>query len=190
MGKAIDWEGIEREYRAGQLSVREIGRQFGISETAIRKKAGKSRWERDLSARVREKVRTELVRREVRKDASNDREIVSEAAARVVSLVLDHRKDIAKLRELEQKFLDELNAQPTKLYLTQFQGIIVEKEVGLTITEKSTALHNLATVQARRIQLERQAFNLEDRHDPNPGAGVKTKEERDAIVAAYSIADD
>ena len=36
---AIDWEKIEREYRAGQLSVVEIGRQHGISHTAINKRA-------------------------------------------------------------------------------------------------------------------------------------------------------
>jgi DNA-binding Lrp family transcriptional regulator len=36
---SVDWEAIEREYRAGQLSVREIARQQGLSHTAINKRA-------------------------------------------------------------------------------------------------------------------------------------------------------
>ena len=38
--KVLDWEAIEREFRAGQLSLREIGRRFGLTEGAIRKRAG------------------------------------------------------------------------------------------------------------------------------------------------------
>ena len=37
--KVIDWERVEAQFRAGQLSVREIARQHGISDKAIRKKA-------------------------------------------------------------------------------------------------------------------------------------------------------
>lgn len=37
--KPIDWTAIERDYRAGVMSNREIARWYGLSETAIRKKA-------------------------------------------------------------------------------------------------------------------------------------------------------
>ena len=30
---SVDWEAIEREYRAGQLSLREIGRTYGVTDT-------------------------------------------------------------------------------------------------------------------------------------------------------------
>jgi predicted DNA-binding protein YlxM (UPF0122 family) len=48
-----DWEAIEREYRAGQLSVREIARQYAVSEGAIRKRAKAEGWERALADVVR-----------------------------------------------------------------------------------------------------------------------------------------
>jgi hypothetical protein len=44
--KAIDWKGIEADYRAGVMSIREIARWYGISDTAIHKKAGTDGWER------------------------------------------------------------------------------------------------------------------------------------------------
>jgi hypothetical protein len=54
--RLIDWEAIEREYRAGQVTVVEIGRQHGLSHTAINKRAKRDGWTRNLADRVRKKV--------------------------------------------------------------------------------------------------------------------------------------
>lgn len=59
----IDWEAIEREYRAGQLSIREVARKHGVSDTAIRKEAKAKGWKRDLADKVRKAVREEVFRR-------------------------------------------------------------------------------------------------------------------------------
>ena len=45
--KNIDWEKIEAAYRAGRLSLREIGAEYGCSDTAIRKKAKKEEPKKD-----------------------------------------------------------------------------------------------------------------------------------------------
>ncbi|CAI0775663.1 Terminase small subunit [Serratia entomophila] len=39
-----DWAAIAREYRAGQLSIRALAEKYGISDTAIRKKAKADNW--------------------------------------------------------------------------------------------------------------------------------------------------
>lgn len=44
--KPIDWAEIERDYRTSSMSVREIARWYGITETAIRKRAKKDGWAR------------------------------------------------------------------------------------------------------------------------------------------------
>jgi hypothetical protein len=48
-----DWEAIESAYRAGALSLREIGAQYGVTEGAIRKKAKKLEWVRKAGTQVR-----------------------------------------------------------------------------------------------------------------------------------------
>lgn len=45
--KPIDWAGIERDFVAGRMSVREIGRWYEVTETAVRKKAKQAGWARD-----------------------------------------------------------------------------------------------------------------------------------------------
>lgn len=54
---AIDWEAVERDYRAGILSVREIGAKCGCTHTAINKRAKRYGWERERAARQQEPVR-------------------------------------------------------------------------------------------------------------------------------------
>lgn len=48
-----DWEAIESAYRAGVMSLRDIGAQYGVSEGAIRKKAKKLDWVRKGGTQVR-----------------------------------------------------------------------------------------------------------------------------------------
>ena len=43
---AIDWADIERDYRTGSMSVREIARWYSVSDGAIRKKAKAGGWKR------------------------------------------------------------------------------------------------------------------------------------------------
>lgn len=48
-----DWEAIESAYRAGVLSLRDIGEKYGITEGAIRKRAKKLGWVRSGGTQVR-----------------------------------------------------------------------------------------------------------------------------------------
>ncbi|MGN9452004.1 terminase small subunit [Klebsiella grimontii] len=48
-----DWEAIESAYRAGVLSLRDIGEQYGVTEEAIRKRAKKFGWVRKAGTQVR-----------------------------------------------------------------------------------------------------------------------------------------
>ena len=50
-----DWEAIESAYRAGVLSLRDIGDKYGVTEGAIRKRAKKFDWVRNSGTQVRKK---------------------------------------------------------------------------------------------------------------------------------------
>lgn len=162
--KKLDWEKIEPAYRAGQISIREIARRHGCSDKAIRMKAKKKGWQRDLTKRIQEEVRSSLVRTKVRtleETQATDKEIIETAVGVGIAIEQLQRKDIGKLRELEAKLLDELDNEPLKLYITQFKGMIVQKEIRIAVTEKASALNHLSQVMQRRIKLEREAYNLD-----------------------------
>lgn len=147
-----DWEAVEREYRAGVLSVREIAIGAGISHVAIVKMAKRKGWTQNLAGRVKEEIAKRLVTAEVTNSPSgNLREIVEAAALRSVDVVLAHRRDIARHRAIANRLDEELEAESAK-----------ETGGRLSLKERSAIFESLTRSRARVIVLERQAFGLDD----------------------------
>jgi hypothetical protein len=163
MTTGTDWEAIEKEYRAGQLSVREIARQHGVSETAIRKRAKADGWERALADKVREAVREKLVRSDGSQEGSqaqraSDRQILEGAALRGFEIVTSHRKDLTQLHGIKRVLMDRL---AMVLHGQTPEGpCLGEKESPGDLLEK------LARVTSRLVPLERQAHNLDEKDTP------------------------
>ncbi|ENQ2770515.1 TPA: hypothetical protein ACH1H3_002148, partial [Klebsiella pneumoniae] len=111
-----DWEAIETAYRAGVMSLREIASQHGISEGAIRKRAKRDDWSRDLNAKVKERaddlVRKAEVRKQVRSEVTLNERVLIEATAEVIASVrMEHRGDIKRARQITNALFDELGAE-------------------------------------------------------------------------------
>lgn len=185
----VDWEAIERAFRAGLLSLREIGRKHGVSDTAIRKRAAAQQWERDLTARVQEAVRSKAVRAAVRNsDARTEAEIVEEYG-NIGAAVLDHqrtdikaaRKIVAQLlaevgetsdqvREIEETIrADTANDESAARRSAMMKAVALPTRAA-TVRDLSQALRHL-------IGLERQAFNLDgDGRPASPLEGLSVHE--------------
>jgi hypothetical protein len=59
-----DWVRIYKDYRLGVYSIRHIARLQGISEGAIRKRAKREGWKRDLGPVVRQMARELLLKQD------------------------------------------------------------------------------------------------------------------------------
>ncbi|QAY93657.1 hypothetical protein [Pseudomonas sp. ACM7] len=186
--KQSDWEAIERAYRAGVLSVREIAASCGVSHTAIQKRAKANGWERDLKAKIKAKADSLVAKREVAtqvasKSAETEREIIEVNAEVIANIRMAHRGDISRGRRLTNKLLDELEA------LTDEQGtikqLIAQLKDGdhddgdamadvLALANKMSALPNrtktmkeLADTLKTLVALERQAYDLDTKSGGN-----------------------
>jgi len=183
--RVIDWEAIEREYRAGQLSVSEIARQHEISHTAIQKKAKANGWARNLAGRVREEVATRLVSDEVA--ATNEREAIDFAARRGVEVVREHRGDIQQQRSLVRTLVGQLRDESEPVALADIEEAIEEETradsngrrraamlKAISLPSRAGVMKDLAIAGKILVELERQAFSLDDpeKDKPQPGATV------------------
>lgn len=204
--KVVDWEAVEREYRLGVRSLREIGQAYGVSESGIRKRAGRDGWDRDLSARVAAKaetlVRKASVRSEVRstqKDA--ERALVEASAEALKDVLLGHRIDIRQARGLATSLLDELRAMTNTPELFEKLCVLVSSEAGdgqsvmkradafakvLDHPSRVDSLRKLGDTLKTLIGLERQAFGLKDGEADRPpgdggGSPAMSSVERDAL---------
>ncbi|MCF4166484.1 hypothetical protein L2U69_12590 [Zavarzinia compransoris] len=135
-GDAVDWPGIEREYRLGQLYLSEIAETFGISESALRRRARSEGWGRG--------------------EGGDD----DFAARRGLEVARAHRRLLSDLREtlgLVQSSLRDHLAAPTGLPEDGPFAGKAETVAGL--------VRSLGTTAERLIRLERQAFGLDTAKD-------------------------
>ncbi len=176
--KQPDWEAVERDYRAGILSVREIASSFGISHTAIQKRAKANGWERDLKAKIKAKADALVAKQEVANQVASERlaterEIIEVNAGAIAGVRLAHRGDIARSRRLTNMLLDELEA------MTEERGTLRElidqlkddedvPTAMLDLAQKMAALPNRSKIMKELsetlktlIGLERQAYSLD-----------------------------
>jgi hypothetical protein len=171
----VDWESVERQYRAGMLSIREIAKAYGVNHATILKRAKRDSWSRDLTAKVKAAVTTGLVTTEVTtSDAKTERKIIEQAAVTIITLVRGHRKDIGNARAVAEKLLKQLEDAATNRPL--LEKIVSEVEDGdtgastirrnalmraVSLPSHAGILRDLSTVYKSLILLERQAFNMD-----------------------------
>ena len=175
-----DWERIELDYRAGALSLREIAGEHGISEGAIRKRAKRDGWSRDLSGKIAAKadelVRKEVVRSEVRSEtAATEREVVDANAQAIVQVRMTHRKDIARSRNIVMAMMAELEAscgaENAELLVSLGDMMRSPDEYGrdklndlyqavVSLPGRAKTMKDLASSLVSLIDKEREAFSI------------------------------
>lgn len=184
--KQADWEAIELAFRAGALSVREIAKQHGVSHEAIRKRAKAHGWARDLSAKVRKEVATQLVATQVATvSPATERAVVEETAGEIVKLIREHRTDIRRLREtggtlweqlvdaignrelIELAIHEETAVAPDAPGYVKAQADAQRKAMlkAVSLPSHVACLKDLANVMKALVPLERQAFNVDAQPD-------------------------
>lgn len=123
-----DWESIKTAYCEGLRSNVALAREYGMAESAIRKRAKRDGWVRQASAeKVVKARRDELVRDKIVADSLTKEEYAQYAAAVVdpekslevaamvtAEVVRGHQKQIAKLMGLVAGMLLELEAAAIK----------------------------------------------------------------------------
>lgn len=183
----VDWEAIEREYRAGQLSVVEIGRQYGLSHTAINKRAKRDGWKRNLADRVRKEVSARLVSETV--SPETERAAIEPAVARGVQVVREHQASIGRGQKLIASLFGELEKA------TEFRDAIEEEIEAETASDKNPkrrammlravalpsragTIGTLALALKTLVGIERQAFNLDVETPPDGPLVTLAKEDR------------
>lgn len=176
-----DWEAIESAYRAGLLSLREIASQHGISEGAIRKRAKRDDWSRDLNAKVKERaddlVRKAEVRKQVRTETTLTERVLIEATAEVIANVrMEHRGDIRRAREITNCLFDELAAECADVAALEKLGELMfdpddkgrDKlnelyQAVISLPERVKSAKALSEALKNLIALERQAYDIGDK---------------------------
>ena len=194
----VDWDGVKALWRTNTLSNQQIAKRFGCTEGAVRAKAKREGWQRDLADSVRTRIKEELVRADAESvrtshahanDSNNkplsDDEIIAAAAQGPVEVVRQHRQDITQARQLAADLFHELRAS------TALREKIEEEIEEVTRDDKSpqrrsamlravslngrtSALKDMSQAMRNFQTLERQAWNMDEgnKADDNDLSGL------------------
>ena len=115
----VDWAAIERHYRAGELSLNEIAKRYGVSRPGIQKRAEREGWVRDLSKKIEQATQNKVVAAVAKQQVAGELPLAtkmaekayvdaySDAAAAVDS---QQRGDVKRALDVQRGLLAELEA--------------------------------------------------------------------------------
>lgn len=173
----IQWDQIERDYRAGLKSLSQIAREHEVSRDRIKRRADKEGWERNLSQKINEAAKNKLNELsaqtvaelpEAETEEERNRQIVELAAQTQVELVRHHREDIGTMRHISRKMMGKLDEALDKgLQVTSVdeQGEPTGEPmfIGMDLETAGKVFNNLTNGYQRLVQLERQAFGMDEK---------------------------
>ena len=181
--KPIDWEAIETDYRAGIKSLRVMATEYGVSHVAIKKRADREEWVKDLSAKIKAaaeaKVNKAAVNREVNAARKiTDKEVIEVAAETQKGVILSHRKDIGRLQQVCESMTEELMLQAMSVdeiryiaALKSADGVeavdldraaaALTKVIGLS--SRADTFRKLVESKKSLVSMEREAFGIESK---------------------------
>lgn len=182
---SADWEKIEEKYRAGLMSLRDIASGHGITEAAIRKRAKRDGWERDLSAKIAAKAESLVRKSEVRSEVRTETAVVEANAKLISDIILGQRQDVVKLRDLVNDLMGELAHQTGYRDLYEQLGELLQApdEKGLdrlnevyrkviSLPSRIDGAKKLVDAFDRLVERERQVFNIDKTAGQEPPKGL------------------
>jgi len=143
-----DWEAVEVAYRAGVRTLRDIAEEYGVSHTAIRKRAERDGWPRDLSAKIAAKAEELVSKHSVSSTVSKitELETINANAELQASAILRHRKDAKQQQEITQRLIEELES------------------CGEDLAKRVSINKMLAETRRILVNIEREAFGIDKDH--------------------------
>lgn len=206
-----DWSTVERDYRAGILSDRQIGEKYGVSHGSVQQQAKKRGWTRNLAGRSIAKAEDKLAREELaRKLASKgkvatEREIVESTSDALLHVLRHQRDDIKRARIMVQRLwelvdaelnhpdelkqIGEILAAPDELGNDKLNDMYFAA-IGLPQQIKNAKL--LADALKVLIELERKVLRLDEQKpsEVNPLADLIRAVSGTALPIAQHVSDD
>lgn len=183
--KVADWELIERHYRAGVMSNVQIATEFGVTEGAIRKRAKRDQWVKNLKAKIQARA-DELVRREMVRAPStsmtpiSEKETVEANAQATAIIQIVQKGSIKRAHALFENLMSELEESTNNRELFAKLGELLDESYensdGKMVQDKLNEIYRKAISMPGRIdgakklteilekvvKLEREAFGIDD----------------------------
>lgn len=157
----IDWEKIERLYVAGQLTIRQISEECGVTHQSITKKARKESWQRNLDSAIKERTKAKIAQIDIAHIVEQSAQESADQSARTLKRAIEEASDVAAgtiVRHRADIRLCTERAKEIEAMLDEHMG----KAEGLADVVRATqAFKALVDARAKLIDKEREALGIQ-----------------------------
>ncbi len=189
--RKTDWEAVERDYRTGAFTLREMADKYTISHQAISKQAKNKGWPQDLSIAIRQATKAKLVEELVAKEVAKNESEVAKGVAKGCHAVVN---TVLAVAELNKQVIMSHRSRLTELAdaVDYAKGVLLAQGANIeNIRDASTlvqAVGSLATATKTLIDKERESYTLNDKPEETPEKNQSryTDAER-AVKLAYLL---
>lgn len=187
--KLIDWDLIHRLYLANQLTIRQIAKECGVSDAAIRKRAKAHGWQRDLSGPIKARTQAKIAMAEVAAIASlAAQEKVAARSAELTAEAIEHASDIAAGIVVRHRSDLKKHVERSHVIGERLDTMIREASGLKDMAIITQCFKSLVEAQSRIIALEREAFGLDDKDGSDQGDELDNLSEDALLSIAQELA--
>jgi hypothetical protein len=182
-----DWAAIELAFRSSKIALRKLADEFGVTEGAIRKRAKRFAWTRELIPRINERTKEKVLdptsvpgyKLETAEEQLEQEEaFIEQAANRAAAVLLTHQALLTEakqaamgmvqhiLRQVKESGLPTVMLDDNGKVVIGKDGQPVEAVLGPLAYVKP--LKEVAQTMAIIVDLERKTYNIGDTPPPPP----------------------
>jgi len=191
--RRVDWEAVERDYRTGRFTLRELETQHGVSYAQISRKAKELGWSKDLREVIKQATDAAVLRETVTKAQKDTTDTVLVAAEVNKQVILSHRTGLQALADVKRALLSQI-AQVAQMLPDLAEVIEMVRQPDDNGVDRANDalrkamsrsalvddLKKLADVDEKVRKGEREAFGLDAGADGDVNGQPLTKDMTDA----------
>ena len=149
-----DWEAVERDYRTGRFSLRELAALHNANHATIGRRVEREGWTKDLTQAIRLATHAKLIEEETQQHCDSARQsattVVLAAAETNRQIILGHRRQAVAARTA---------METARAKLLSLSDTVADMRDAATFV---SATESLSRTTRTVIEIERTAFGLDD----------------------------
>ncbi len=175
----IDWEAIERDYRSGQLTLVDVAKKHGVSDSQIRAKAKKNEWPRDLSVAIEQRTKEKISAIDISEIVEQSAKESAQKSAALIKSAIEQASDVAAGVVIKHRASIKMEMERAQSIEAILDEHMSSAESVRDVNTIAQAYKTLVDAKAKLRDQERVVFNL-DKGDS--GSGDAAEEIRKAIA--------
>lgn len=176
--RKIDWELIERDFRAGILTFRELAEKHNVSTSTITFNVKKRGWTRDLTDAINQRTQQKIAEIDIRHIVEQAATETAQKATQTIQSAIEFASDVKASIVTKHRGIVKEGLDNAAIIEKKFNVIMQDATEIRDISTVTSAFKNLIDAKSRLIALERQSYGIDDTPDQKETFESWLKKER------------